>query len=173
MHMFYIWIGNQHSSLNGYSSMFKMSRCLHSVLRIKLNKSGWFFWVDFDHFWTECCFFEAAEAVTKIGLSVKINNHEQIWLIRIREMLCNITKSNHVKFWPHRLPLRGHPFFKWPGVNFTNILRAAFTLIDPKRVKKIDNLTVFFTLLRSARVKAVCRTLMKLSSIEQPDFLIS
>jgi len=49
------------------------------------------------------------------------------------------------------------------SVNFTNILRAAFTLADPESVKKIDNLTVFSTLLGSARVKAVRRTLMKLS----------
>jgi len=36
-------------------------------------------------------------------------------------------------------------------------------LVDPKSVKKIDNLAVFFTLLGSASVKAVPRTLMKLS----------
>jgi len=50
------------------------------------------------------------------------------------------------------------------GVNFTNILHAAFMLVDPERVKKIDNLTVFFTLLGSSRVKAVPRMLMKLSA---------
>ncbi len=36
-------------------------------------------------------------------------------------------------------------------------------LVDPKSVKKIDNLTVFFTLLGSVSVKAVRRMLMKLS----------
>ena len=50
-----------------------------------------------------------------------------------------------------------------PGFDFINVLREAFTLVDPKSVKKIDNLTVFFTLLGSLRVKAVRRTLMKLS----------
>jgi len=30
-----------------------------------------------------------------------------------------------------------------PGVNFTNILRTAILLVDPKSVKMIDNLTVF------------------------------
>jgi len=50
-----------------------------------------------------------------------------------------------------------------PGVNFINFLPPAFTLADPKSVKKIDNLTVFFTLLGSASVKVVRRTLMKLS----------
>ncbi len=49
------------------------------------------------------------------------------------------------------------------GVNFINILRAAFMHADPESVKKIDNLTVFFTLLGSARVKVVCRMLIKLS----------
>jgi len=49
------------------------------------------------------------------------------------------------------------------GVNFTNILHAAFRLVDLENVKKIDNLTVFFTLLGSACVKAVRRTFMKFS----------
>jgi hypothetical protein len=50
-----------------------------------------------------------------------------------------------------------------PGVNFSNILRAASTLLHPKSVKMIDNLIVFFMLLGSECVKAVSRTLMKLS----------
>ncbi len=40
---------------------------------------------------------------------------------------------------------------------------AAFTLVDPESIKKIDNLTVFFMHLGSARVEAVHRTLMKLT----------
>jgi len=65
----------------------------------------------------------------------------------------------------HYIPNRFFTFFTSTasGVNFTNVLRAAFTLIDPESVKKIDNLTEFFTLLGYACVKAVCRTLMKLS----------
>ncbi len=59
--------------------------------------------------------------------------------------------------------LRRRPYDVTSGVNFINILRTAFPLVDPKSVKKIDNLTVFFTLLGSARLKAVRRTLMKLS----------
>jgi len=59
-----------------------------------------------------------------------------------------------------RFPARCHD---WAELNFTNVLRAAFTLVDPKSIKKIDNLTVFFMLLGSAHVKAVRRTLMKLS----------
>jgi len=39
-----------------------------------------------------------------------------------------------------------------PGVNFTNILRPAFTLVDPESLKKIDNLTFFYMLLGSARI---------------------
>ncbi len=44
-----------------------------------------------------------------------------------------------------------------------NVLLAAFMLVDPKSVKKIDSLTVFFMLLGSTSMKAVSRTLMKLS----------
>jgi len=47
--------------------------------------------------------------------------------------------------------------WKTSGVNFTNTLHTAFTLIAPECIKKIDNLTVFFTLLGSARVKDVHR----------------
>jgi len=50
-----------------------------------------------------------------------------------------------------------------PGVNFTNVLHAAFTLVDPEIVKKIDNLTVFFTLPGSAHLKALRRMLIKLN----------
>jgi len=46
-------------------------------------------------------------------------------------------------------------------VNFTNILQAAFTLPDPKSAKKTDSLTVFFALLGSVCIKALCKMLMK------------
>ncbi len=49
---------------------------------------------------------------------------------------------------------------KRPGLNFINILRTAFTLADPKSVKDTDDLNVFFMLLGSKRIKAVCRTLV-------------
>jgi len=54
-----------------------------------------------------------------------------------------------------------------PWVNFTNILRAAFTRADPKSANKQLNLTVFFALLGSARVKAARRTLVKLTQVGQ------
>ena len=41
-----------------------------------------------------------------------------------------------------------------PGVNFTNILRAAFTLADPKSAKRQVMLRSFFALLGSASIKA-------------------
>jgi hypothetical protein len=31
-----------------------------------------------------------------------------------------------------------------PGINFINVLQAAFTRADPESLKKTDNLTVFF-----------------------------
>jgi len=46
------------------------------------------------------------------------------------------------------------------GVNFTNVLRAAFTLTDPKSAKKTVKLSSFFALLG---VKAGSRMLVKLT----------
>jgi len=51
---------------------------------------------------------------------------------------------------------------RWTGVNFINVLQAAFTGEDPKSAKKTDNLAVFFVLLGSVPVKAVLKTLVKL-----------
>jgi len=45
-----------------------------------------------------------------------------------------------------------------PGVNFINILRAAFTRVGPKSAKRLS-----FALLGSACVKAACKTLMKIT----------
>jgi hypothetical protein len=56
--------------------------------------------------------------------------------------------------------------FTLPGVNFTNVLQAAFTLADPESAKKLLDLTVFFALLVSASVKAARRTLMKLTTVK-------
>ena len=50
-----------------------------------------------------------------------------------------------------------------PGVNFTNILRAAFKLVDPESVKYSLSRWYFFMLLGSAYAKAECRTFMKLT----------
>jgi len=51
------------------------------------------------------------------------------------------------------------------GVNFTNILCAAFMRTDPKSAKNTDSLTVFFcTFGICAHVKAACKTLMKLTA---------
>jgi len=50
-----------------------------------------------------------------------------------------------------------------PGLNFINILRAAFARPDPERAKKTNNLTVYFALLGYACAKAAHRMLMKLT----------
>jgi len=44
-----------------------------------------------------------------------------------------------------------------------SILSAAFERADSESTKKTDNLTVLFALLRSARIKGACRTMMKLT----------
>ena len=51
------------------------------------------------------------------------------------------------------------------GVNFINVLRAAFTLEDPKSSKQLLDLMVFFALLGSVGVKAARRMLMKLTLV--------
>ncbi len=50
-----------------------------------------------------------------------------------------------------------------PCVKFTNVLRAAFTLIDPKSIKNTVKSSVSFYAFGICMVKAVRRTLMKLS----------
>jgi len=37
-----------------------------------------------------------------------------------------------------------HTQFRHNGVNFINVLRAAFAHSDPKSTKKTDNMTAFF-----------------------------
>ena len=60
------------------------------------------------------------------------------------------------------------------GVNFTNIIRAALMLADPKSAKKLLDLMIFFALLVSAQIKAAHKMLMKLTPeieiIGQPEF---
>ncbi len=46
-------------------------------------------------------------------------------------------------------------------------LLAAFTCVDPKSAKMVNDLTVIFALLGSMRVKAVCKMLMKLITDKQ------
>ncbi len=50
-----------------------------------------------------------------------------------------------------------------PGVNFINILRAAFTCADPKSTKMTVKLSVFVYLSGSALEKADRRMFMKLT----------
>jgi len=49
------------------------------------------------------------------------------------------------------------------GVNFTNILRTSFTHADPKSGKMTVKSSVLFTLLGSARIKALRKMFVKLS----------
>ncbi len=68
------------------------------------------------------------------------------------------TYSDHILC--EALSLQLH--FTKPGINLINVLRTAFTLADPERVKRYtDDLTVFFTLSGSTSVKAERRMLMK------------
>ena len=49
------------------------------------------------------------------------------------------------------------------GVNFINVLTSYFYARRSQKRKKLLNLTVFFALLGSARVKAACRMMVKLT----------
>ena len=49
------------------------------------------------------------------------------------------------------------------GLNFVNILHIAFMCSNPKSVKYTKDLTVFFTLLGSTSIKALCKLLVKLT----------
>ncbi len=50
-----------------------------------------------------------------------------------------------------------------PGVDFINVQRTAFTLVDPESAKIQFSHQYLFMLLGSTSVKAVSRTLMKLT----------
>ncbi len=58
------------------------------------------------------------------------------------------------------LPLNS---IKLSSVNFINVLCASFVQADPISIKRYWRLNWIFTLSGSARIKAACRTLMKLT----------
>jgi len=51
-----------------------------------------------------------------------------------------------------------------PGVDFINVLQAAFAHANPKSTKKTDGLTAYFTLCVSAGAKVTHKMLMKLTA---------
>jgi hypothetical protein len=59
--------------------------------------------------------------------------------------------------------------FTRAGLNFINVLRTAFTLTDPKSVKKTIKWSSMFTLLGSTIVKAARKTLVKLTPDHKRD----
>ena len=54
-----------------------------------------------------------------------------------------------------------------PGLNFINVLCTAFTLEEPKSIKKTDNSSVFFMLLGSTSLKAKCKYVAEIDSRAQ------
>jgi len=49
------------------------------------------------------------------------------------------------------------------GVDFTNVLLAAFTAEDPKNTKRWSSHQYLFVLLESLGVKAACKTFVKVT----------
>ena len=54
----------------------------------RLTKRDDYFRVTLDHFWSEHYFYEGAGAVSKIGLSLNPNHHNQVKLFQILDTLC-------------------------------------------------------------------------------------
>ncbi len=107
------------------------------------------FW--FISFWTKSC---------SNNNSTHSHNDSIKWkcVIRITSK-CDATKNS---FCCSKTDRR---FVQRPGVNFINVLRSAFMLIDPESKKNTVKSTVpFYLLSGSAGIKAVCRMLMKLTT---------
>ncbi len=84
--------------------------------------------------------------------------------------------SSNFRFWTQTLSTeKPHKFLLYkktackmllrltPGLDFINVLRTAFTPVGPKSVKRYQRLDWVLTLLGPTSVKAVRRTLMKLT----------
>ena len=81
--------------LSGLLGTFSLRSVSH---RVRLAKEDDYFLVIFDNFWGENNFFEAAGAVSKIGSSLKPNNHNQVKLVQILDTLCSwVWASNLIK----------------------------------------------------------------------------
>jgi len=93
-------------------------------------------------------------------------------IIHIR-LICVLKKASHPvdseKSGMEKILIKSTP----AEVNFTNILLEAFTRADPKSAKKTYDLTVFFVLLGSAHIKALCKMFgkSKVSGWNQPLIL--
>ncbi len=89
----------------------------------------------------------------------------------------HLQESQSVTFYPEPNPsldvlanllTTANGYFGWisferPGDDFTNIFMLSFCARRSRKRKKIDDLTVFFTLLGSVSVKVVRKTLMQFS----------
>jgi len=58
--------------------------------------------------------------------------------------------------------------FKKPGINFINVLRTAFTRVDPKRVKRHWQLDWVLTLWGATGVKAAHKYVDEITSVAYP-----
>jgi len=85
-----------------------------------------------------------------------------------------VTKIKYLIKYPHRVEKKLQKGFSLlkavdrSGVNFFNILWAAFTCADPESIKNIVKLSVFFALSGSVHSKSAHRTLMKLTLGDNP-----
>ena len=76
--------------------------------------------------------------------------------------------------WPNFVIMKRELLFllRSSGVNFINVLRAAFTCTDPKSAKKTVKSSSFFALSGSSIVKAALRMLVKLTPVLRESFSV-
>jgi len=115
--------------------------------------------------------------VLEVRLSNRAENVSWYIFFDFRWCICQVAYMSNMQhcsaFWKVLVQISGvTPIFLilcynchlyLPSVNYINVLREAFTLVDCKIVKKIDNLTVIYMHLGSVRKNATRKMLMKLS----------
>jgi len=110
--------------------------------------------------------------------------HEEIKVISLSEMLCLKARTvNNPSLKDHSFNLKNifwcapfcYPYFlsfhkwtrigymNWPGVDLINVLRTAFTHVDPECAKKRVSQQYHLALLGPTSVKAARKTLVKLT----------
>jgi len=93
---------------------------------------------------------------------MKLTPKVRVFARKIREWKgeCNInlsTKDSLLSTWEQNVDNWNVEYWAGPWVNFSNILSASFTSVDPKSHKNTVKLSVFFALLISVCIKALSK----------------
>ena len=94
--------------------------------RIQTNEARWLFLADFDHFWSEDSFFEAAGALVKISLSLKPYLLRANWTnLSLSKSLIRTVIHTYISTYPHRRKHRHKHKHKHTSTDY--IARLTFT----------------------------------------------